>query len=119
MVYRGTIKSGSVVLPAHVTPPEGTEVLVALPDHRAGSETAPPTWEIWTELGHRARTSPTDLPPDLATNPAQYADHPAGQDGPAEEPQSYPVEDFLSPTEYVWNEDICAAEVAVRAYLRS
>jgi hypothetical protein len=113
MVYRGTIKSGGVVLPADVTLPEGTEVLVALPDQRADSEAAPPIWEMWTELGRRAGTLPTDL----AANPTRSADHPSGQDGPAEGPQSYPVADFLSPTEYAWNEDNYAAEVAVRAYL--
>jgi hypothetical protein len=37
MVYRGTIKGGGVVLPADVTLPEGTEVLVALPAQRAES----------------------------------------------------------------------------------
>jgi hypothetical protein len=70
-----------------------------------------------TELGRRAETLPTDLPPGPATNPAPCAGHPSGQDGPAEEPQDYPVADFISPTEYAWNEDVYAAEEAVRAYL--
>jgi hypothetical protein len=117
MVYRGTIKSGGGVLPADVTLPEGTEVLVALPDQRTDAVAAPPIWEMGTELGRRAGTFPTDLPTDLAANPTQSADHTSGQDGPVEEPQSYPVADFLSPTEYAWNGDIYAAEVAVRAYL--
>jgi hypothetical protein len=34
-----------------------------------------------------------------------------------EEPRGYPVADFLSPTEYAWDEDAYAAAEAVRAYL--
>ena len=113
MVYRGTIKGGGVVLPVDVTLPEGTEVLVALPDYRAESLIR----QTSAELGRQAGLLPTDWPPDLATNPARGADHLPRQTAPPEEPPSYPVADFLSPTEYAWDEDVYAAEEAVRAYL--
>ena len=117
MVYRGTIKSGGVVLPADVTLPEGTEVLVALPDQRAEAAAGTAVREGLTGRDRRPETSPTDRPQDPGVNPAPDSDHPSGQDGPAEEPQGYPVADFLSPIEYAWNEDVYAAEEAVRAYL--
>jgi hypothetical protein len=68
MVYRGTIKGGVVVLPADVTLPEGTEVLVALPDQRVEPAAGAAIWEKLTELGRWAETLPSDLPPDLAAN---------------------------------------------------
>jgi hypothetical protein len=113
MVYRGMIKGGGVVLPAGVTLPEGTEVLVALPDQPAEAVIRGTS----AELGRRAGTSPTDLPPVPAADPARGADHPPGPVGRSEEPPGYPVADFLSPTEYAWDEDFYAAEEAVRAYL--
>ena len=117
MVYRGTIKSGRVILPSDVTLPEGAEVLVSLPDEPPGPAAGSGIWQKLTELGQWAETLPTDLMPYPAANPAPCADHPSGQDGPAEEPRSHPVADFLSPIEYAWNDDVYAAEVAVRAYL--
>jgi hypothetical protein len=54
MVYRGTIKSGVVVLPADVTLPEGTEVLVALPDSPDEAAAQSPIWEKLTDLGRWA-----------------------------------------------------------------
>jgi hypothetical protein len=137
MVYRGMIKGGGVVLPAGVTLPEGTEVLVALPDQpdeavipgtsaqlgrRAGVEVAvskhfyslPGTS---AELGRRVGRSPTDLPPVPAPDLAPGADHPPGPVVRPEEPRGYPVAEFLSPTEYAWDEDLYAGEEAARAYL--
>jgi hypothetical protein len=117
MVYRGTIKDGGVVLPADVTLPEGTEVLVAVPDPRAEPAAGLAIRERLTEPGSRADASPSDLPPNPALKSAPCADQRSGQDGPAEEPRDYPVADFISPIGYDWNEDVYAAEEAVRAYL--
>jgi hypothetical protein len=113
MVYRGMINDGVVVLPAGVTLPEGTEVLVALPDQPAEAVIRGTT----AELGRRVGISPTNLPPVPVADRAQGADHPRGPAGRLEEPRGYPVADFLSPTEYAWDEDVYAAEEAVRAYL--
>lgn len=117
MVYRGTIKGGGVVLPADVTIPDGTEVLVALPDQGAGSESGPVALRKPTEPGRRAGISPTEWPSYAAGSPPPGADAPSGQHGPAEEPRDDPVADYLSPIEYAWDEDIYAAEEAVKAYL--
>jgi hypothetical protein len=116
MVYRGTIKSGGVVLPADVTLPEGTEVLVALPDQGTGPAAGPAVREWLAEVGRWSETLPTDWPHPAAT-PEPCGDHPSGHAGPAEVAPSYPVADFLSPTEYAWDADVYAAEQAVRAYL--
>jgi hypothetical protein len=113
MVYRGTIRSGRVVLPADVTLPEGTEVLVALPDRRAESEAGSAIREKAPGLGRRPATSQ----PEPAAQSGPYADHPSRRGGPGEELRDYPVADFLSPTEYAWDGDVYAAEEAVRAYL--
>jgi len=72
MVYRGTIKSGVVVLPADVALPVGTEVLVALPYQPPDSAAGQAIWERLTELGRWAETLPSDLPPDLAANHDHY-----------------------------------------------
>jgi hypothetical protein len=117
MVYRGTIKGGGVVLPVDVTLPEGTEVLVALPDHRAESVVGSVIRETSADFGRPAGMLPTDRLPDLAANPARGDDHLPRQQAPPEEPPSYPVADFLSPSVYAWDEDVYAAEEAVRAYL--
>jgi hypothetical protein len=117
MVYRGTIKGGGVVLPADVALPDGTEVLVALADQWAGSESGPAVLRESTELGRRAGISPTEWPSYPAGSPPSGADAPSGQAGPVEEPRDDPVADFLSPIEYAWDEDIYAAEEAVKAYL--
>jgi hypothetical protein len=117
MVYRGTIKDGGVVLPADVTLPEGIEVLVAVPDPWAEPAAALAIRENLTEPGRWAEASPTNRPSDLAPKPAPCADQCSGPDGPAEEPRDYPVADFISPIGYEWNEDVYAAEEAVRAYL--
>ncbi len=113
MVYRGTIKGGGVVLPADVILPEGTEVLVALPEQ--GTEPGVREWSA--ELRRWAQTSPTGLPSQPAATPAPRGDHPSGHGRPAEVPPGDHVTDFLSPAEYAWNADVYAAEQAVRAYL--
>src|SRR5689334_9037530 len=82
MVYRGTIKGGVVVLPVDITLPEGTEVLVALPDQGAESVAGPVIRESSAEFGRSAGTWPTHLPPVLAADPSKGADHPAAQAGP-------------------------------------
>src|SRR5262245_43796446 len=69
MVYRGTIKGGVVVLPADVTLPDGTEVLVALPDQWAGSESGRAALRGSTEFSRRAGMSPTEWPPYPAGSP--------------------------------------------------
>ena len=70
MIYRGTVKSGVVVLPADVTLPEGTEVEIVV------TEGEPPTssgiWARLAELGRWAETQPSELPPDLAENHDHY-----------------------------------------------
>ncbi len=70
MVYRGTIKSGRVILPSDVTLPEGAEVLVSLPDEPPGPAAGSGIWQKLTELGQWAETLPTDLMPYPAANPA-------------------------------------------------
>jgi hypothetical protein len=117
MVYRGTIKGGGVVLPAGVSLPDGTEVLVALPNQGVGSESERAALRESTVFGRREGASPSEWPPDPAGHPQAGADGPSDEDGPVEEPHDYPVADFLSPLEYDWDEDIYAAEEAVRAYL--
>jgi hypothetical protein len=117
MVYRGTITSGVVVLPADVSLPEGTEVLVALPVQQDGSAPGPAVGQEPAELGRWAGELPTDSPPGPAGHLGACGHHPSGQDGPAEDPRDYPIADFLLPTEYAWNDDVYAAEQAVRAYL--
>jgi hypothetical protein len=72
MVYRGTIKSGVVVLPPDVTLPEGAEVLVTLPEQPPGPMAGPTIWDKLTGLGRWAETLPTDLPADLAANHDHY-----------------------------------------------
>jgi hypothetical protein len=71
MTYRGTVRGGMVELPAEVTLPDGTEVVIVV------SETATPRAEsgIWgrlAALGRWAETQPSDLPPDLAENHDHY-----------------------------------------------
>jgi hypothetical protein len=117
MVYRGTIKGGGVVLPADVTLPDGTEVLVALPDQWAGSESGRAALRELTELGRRSGILLTEWPPYPTGSPTPGADAPSDRDGPVEEPRDYPIADFLSPIAYAWDEDIYVAEQAVRAYL--
>jgi hypothetical protein len=63
VTYRGTVRSGVVVLPDGVALPEGAEVEVTLP-----GETAPGLGDRLAALGRWAETLPTDLPPDLAAN---------------------------------------------------
>ena len=72
MTYRGTVKSGVVVLPADVTLPEGTEVMVTLPDLPPKPATEPTVWTRLSELGRWVETLPTDLPPDLSANHDHY-----------------------------------------------
>src|SRR5262249_58014744 len=95
-----------------------TEVLVALPDQRAVSGAGLAISQELTGLGHRAGTWPIDQPPGPAARPAPGDDRTPEQDGPAEVPGDYPVADFLSPTGYAWDEDVYAAEEAVKAYLK-
>jgi hypothetical protein len=113
MVYRGMIKGGGVVLPVGVTLPEGTEVLVALPDQPVEAFIRGTS----AEVGRRVGSSPANVPPVPAADLARGRDHTAGPAGRTEEPRGYPVADFLLPTEYAWDEDVYAAEEAVRAYL--
>lgn len=68
MTYRGTVKSGLVVLPEGVALPEGAEVEVTLP----GESAAPGPGDRLATLGRWAETLPTDLPPDLAANHDHY-----------------------------------------------
>jgi hypothetical protein len=117
MVYRGTIKGGGVVLPVDVALPDGTEVLVALPDQWAGSAFGHAALREATELGRRAGISPTEWSSYPSGSPTPGADAPSGQAGPVEEPRGDPVADYLSPIEYAWDENIYAAEEAVKAYL--
>ncbi len=73
MTYRGTVRSGVVVLPAGVALPEGAEVVVTMPDASAPDPPAPPgLGDKLAELGRWAESLPTDLPPDLAANHDHY-----------------------------------------------
>jgi hypothetical protein len=72
MTYRGTVRSGVVVLPADVALPEGAEVVVVVPE---GEPTKVATTDVWmklTDLGRWSETQPSDLPPDLAENHDHY-----------------------------------------------
>jgi hypothetical protein len=72
MVYRGTIKSGVVILPADVTLPEGAEVFVSLADQPPGTTAGSGIWQKLTDLGRWAENLPTDMPPDMAANHNHY-----------------------------------------------
>ena len=72
MTYRGTVKSGVVVLAEEVTLPEGADVIVTLPDESPAQTVEPSIWVKLSELGRWAEDLPTDLPPDLAANHDHY-----------------------------------------------
>jgi hypothetical protein len=72
MTCRGTVRSGVVVLHDEVTLPEGTEVVVVLPDFEPAQPGEPSIWDKLSDLGRWAEDLPTDLPPDLAANHDYY-----------------------------------------------
>ena len=113
MVYRGMIKSGGVVaLPFGVTLPEGTEVLVALPDQPA---------EALIRDGRRARPACRDfvhhLQPvpaaDLRKTPIIFRNR---SNGPRSR-EAIPSPISSRRPSMPWDQDVYAAEEAVRAYL--
>lgn len=71
MTYRGTVRSGVVVLPADIALPEGAEVVVVVPEE-GPAKTAAGVWTKLAELGRWAENQPSDLPPDLAQNHDHY-----------------------------------------------
>ena len=72
MTYRGTVKSGVVVLPEDVTLPEGADVVVTFPDEAPAQAGEPSIWSKLSDLGQWAEDLATDLPPDLAANHDHY-----------------------------------------------
>jgi hypothetical protein len=72
MTYRGTVRSGVVVLPANVTLPEGVEVVVVVREEGPTKTAAAGVWSKLAELGRWAENLPSDLPPDLAENHDHY-----------------------------------------------
>jgi virulence-associated protein VagC len=72
MTYRGTVRSGVVVLPTDVSLPEGAEVVVVVSEGDQATEKIPGIWAKLEALGRWAETLPTDLPPDLAKNHDHY-----------------------------------------------
>ena len=71
MTYRGTVRSGAIVLEGPVDLPEGAVVEVIV------SEPIPPGEFVGigaklAALGRWAETLPTDLPTDLAANHDHY-----------------------------------------------
>lgn len=68
MTYRGTVKSGVVVLPDDVSLPEGADVVVTLPEAEPDQSGEPSIWTKLSDLGQWAEALPTDLPTDLAAN---------------------------------------------------
>jgi virulence-associated protein VagC len=72
MTYRGTVRSGVVVLPADVALPEGAEVVVVVPGDEPTEAPATGIWAKLADLGRWAETQPSDLPPDLAENHDHY-----------------------------------------------
>jgi hypothetical protein len=72
MTYRGTVRSGVVVLPEDVILPEGADVMVMLPDAEPAQTGEPSIWTRLSDLSRWAEDLPTDLPPDLAANHDHY-----------------------------------------------
>jgi hypothetical protein len=72
MTYRGTVRSGVIVLPADVALPEGAEVVVVVPEAGPAGTAAAGVWDKLADLGRWAESQPTDLPPDLAGNHDHY-----------------------------------------------
>ena len=71
MTYRGTVRSGVVILPANVALPEGTEVDIVVPESET-TRAASGVWAKLADLGRWAETQPSELPPDLAENIDHY-----------------------------------------------
>lgn len=71
MTYRGTVRSGVVVLPADIELAEGTEVVVVVPESEP-AEAAVDVWAKLADLGRWAESQPCDLPADLALNHDRY-----------------------------------------------
>ncbi len=72
MTYRGTVRSGVVVLPEDVTLPEGADVVVMLPEAEPAPSAEPSIWDKLSDLGRWAEDLPSDLPTDLAANHDHY-----------------------------------------------
>jgi hypothetical protein len=72
MTYRGTVRSGVIVLPAGVALPEGAEVVIVLPGDGPPGTAGGGIWARLADLGRWAESQPSDLPADLAENHDHY-----------------------------------------------
>lgn len=72
MTHRGTVRSGVIVLPDDVALPEGTEVVIVVPEGGPTGTAGDGVWAKLADLGRWAESQPSDLPPDLAENHDHY-----------------------------------------------